>query len=154
MTLRKLSKFSALAIIIGGICPMLFGKDPLPDTPVPAAVQPVTAIISTSPKSADQHKFWDRENIVLFSASAALSGADFAITRSNLQNGGRELNPMVRIFGRSTAGLAANFAGEGIGTVAISYLFHKTGHHRMERMITFLNIGGSAGAVGYGLAHH
>lgn len=143
-----------MIMIIGStFCPVLFAKEPLPDAPVPAAVQPLTAVINTAPKSSDQHKFWDRENIVLFSASAALSGADFAITRSNLQNGGQELNPMVRIFGRSTAGLAANFVGEGIGTMAISYLFHKTGHHKMERMVSFVNIGGSAGAVGYGLAH-
>jgi hypothetical protein len=82
-----------------------------------------------------------------------LDGADFAVTRANLQSGGQELNPIVRVFGRSTAGLAANFAGEGAGTVALSYFFHRTGHHKLERMVSVVNIGGSATAVGYGLAH-
>jgi len=89
----------------------------------------------------------------LFAASAALNGADFAVTRANLQSGGEELNPLVRPFGRSTAGLAVNFAGETAGVIGLSYFFHKTGHHRLERIVSLVNIGGSAGAVAYGLAH-
>jgi hypothetical protein len=100
-----------------------------------------------------QHKFFDKENCALFAGSIALSGADFAVTRSNLQHGGQEFNPLVRIFGRSTAGLAANFTGQSVGTVALSYLFHRTGHHKMERAVSMVNIGGSAAAVGFGLAH-
>jgi hypothetical protein len=100
-----------------------------------------------------RHKFWDRENQILFAASGALSTADFAVTRANLQSGGQELNPLVRLFGRSTAGLAANFASQGVGTAALSYLFHKTGHHKLERAVSFVNIGASTGAVSYGLAH-
>jgi hypothetical protein len=60
---------------------------------------------------------------------------------------------MVRVFGRSTAGLAVNFVGETAGVVGLSYFFHKTGHHKMERMVSVVNIAGSAGAVGFGLAH-
>ncbi|HKV77234.1 MAG TPA: hypothetical protein VJP02_03800 [Candidatus Sulfotelmatobacter sp.] len=100
-----------------------------------------------------EHKFWGRENKLLFVTAAALNGADFAVTRSNLQNGGRELNPVVRIFGRSTTGLAVNFAGETAGVVSLSYFFHKTGHHQLERWVSVVNISSSAGAVGYGLMH-
>jgi hypothetical protein len=82
-----------------------------------------------------------------------LNGADFAITCSNLQGGGRELNPVVRLFGRSTAGLAVNFAGETAGVMSVSYFFHKTGHHKLERWVSIVNISSSAGAVGYDLAH-
>jgi hypothetical protein len=100
-----------------------------------------------------EHKFWDRQNRVLFFAAAALNGADFAVTRANLQSGGQELNPMVRLFGRSTAGLAANFVGETAGVVSLGYFFHKTGHHKMERAVALVNIGSSAGAVTFGLTH-
>jgi hypothetical protein len=82
-----------------------------------------------------------------------VNGADFAVTRANLQRGGQELNPLVRVFGRSTAGLAVNFVGETVGVISLSYFFHKTGHHRLERAVSLFNIGSSAGAVGYGLAH-
>lgn len=100
-----------------------------------------------------EHHFWDKENLALFSTSAALSGADFYVTRSNLQSGGRELNPIVQVFGRSSAGLAMNFAGETAGVIAVSYLFHRTGHHRLERLTSSVNISASAGAVAYGLMH-
>jgi len=56
-------------------------------------------------------------------------------------------------MGSSTPALALNFAGEAAGTVAISYLFDKTRHHKLERITSYVNIGASAGAVSYGLVH-
>jgi hypothetical protein len=75
------------------------------------------------------------------------------VTRANLQSGGVELNPLVRPFARSTAGLAVNFAGETAGVISIGYFLHKTGHHKLERAAALFNIGSSAGAVTYGLTH-
>jgi hypothetical protein len=118
-----------------------------------SAIQPAPAVNAPMPQAPERHKFWDAKNCVLFSAVAALSTADFAVTRANLQNGGRELNPVTRVFGTSTAGLAFNFAGETAGVVGLSYFFHKTGHHKLERMISLINIGGSATAVSFDLAH-
>ena len=63
------------------------------------------------------------------------------------------MNPIVRMFGNSTAGLAVNFVGETAGVMGISYFFHRTGHHKLERAVSYVNIGGSAGAVTYGLTH-
>jgi len=106
------------------------------------------------PEPPSQHRFWDRENRALFSTVAAFSAADFAATRANLANGGRELNPVTGLFSGSTAGLAANFAGETAGVVGLSYFFHRTGHHKLERLTPLANIAASAFAVGYDLAHH
>jgi hypothetical protein len=141
----------AVLMVLGLFCPALLGQGPMPDAPVPST-QPVPTTFATSTTLAGEHKFWDRENRILFAASAAFSAADFAATRANLQNGGRDLNPVVRFFGPSTAGLAVNFAGETLGVIGVSYFFHKTGHHKMERIFTMVNIGSSAGAVGYDLA--
>ncbi len=105
------------------------------------------------PEAPSQHKFWDTENRALFSAVAMSSMADFAVTHANLQNGGKELNPVTRIFSGSTAGLAVNFAGETAGVIGLSYFFHKTGHHRLERIVPLVNFGASAVAVTYGLTH-
>lgn len=116
-------------------------------------IEHASAFVSLPQPMTSEHKFWDRENKLLFFTAAALNGADFAITRSNLQGGGRELNPVVRFFGRSTAGLAVNFAGETAGVMSVSYFFHKTGHHKLERWVSIVNISSSAGAVGYDLAH-
>lgn len=116
------------------------------------AVSP--ALVSPPSSTPERRRFFDKWNIVLFTGSAALDGADFAVTRSNLQSsGGKELNPVVRMFGRSSAGLAVNFAGEATGTVGLSYFFHRTGHFKLERAVSMLNIGASGAAVGYSSTH-
>jgi len=108
---------------------------------------------NTSVPEAPSHRFWDAKNRVLFTAVATLCAADFAVTEANLKNGGVELNPVTRVFSGSTAGLAVNFVGEAGGVIGLSYLFHRTGHHRLERVTPLVNLGASAFAVAYGLAH-
>lgn len=115
----------------------------------------VSPALVTPQSSAPErpHRFFDKWNIALFTGSAALDSADFAVTRSNLQSNGKELNPIVRVFGRSTAGLALNFAGEAAGTVGLSYFFHRTGHFKLERAVSMVNIGATSFAVGYSSSH-
>jgi hypothetical protein len=160
MTFRRLSDFlrlSTIVLVVSAFCPTLHAQALLasatvPEAPTPA-IEPVSPVVITPPVVSVEHKFWDKQNRVLFIAAAASNGADFAVTRANLQSGGQELNPVVRMFGRSTPGLAMNFIGETAGVISLSYFFHKTGHHKMERLVSVINIGSSAGAVGFGLAH-
>src|SRR5271165_3995873 len=119
--------------------------------PPPVVIQPVQT--STVPEAPCDHRFWDRDNSLLFATSAAFSAADFVVTRDNLRSGGQELNPVTRLFSSTTAGLAVNFAGETAGVVGLSYFFHKTNHHKLERAVSMLNIGASAAAVTFDLAH-
>jgi len=63
------------------------------------------------------------------------------------------MNPLARIFGNSTPGLATNFAGETVGVIGLGYLFHRTGHHKLERITSLLNISASGAAVAYGFIH-
>lgn len=138
-------------VTILAFSPSLRAQGPSAEAPKPAleAAHPLI----TAPQPERPHKFLDKQNLALFSASAALAATDFAVTRANLQNNGRELNPIVRVFGNSTAGLAANFAGETASSIGLSYFFHRTGHHKLERAVSAINIGLSAGAVSYSLSH-
>ena len=124
----------------------------------PDAIEPVRPVeplaLKPLPEAPSHRRFWDRENTILFAATVATSAGDFVVTRNNLQNGGQELNPITRVFSGSTAGLALNFAGEAAGVTGMSYLFHKTGHHRLERLAPMLNMAASGYAIGYGLRHH
>ena len=115
-----------------------------------AFVQPAGALIIPKERT---HKFWDSENRILFAVAGGFAAADFCVTRANLASGGRELNPVTRVLSGSTPGLAANFALETGALIGINYLFHKTGHHKLERISSFVNIGSSASAVAYGLSH-
>ncbi len=121
----------------------------------PAAAYAPIPIIAVTPSQheGNKHSFWDRENRILFAATGSLATADFFVTHANLASGGRELNPLTRPFTGSTPALAANFAVETASVIGVSYFFHKTGHHRLERLTSVVNIGGSAGAVAYGLTH-
>ncbi len=115
-----------------------------------AAASP--AVENVLPEAPGQHRFLDTENRLLFVGVAALSAADFAVTRANLRSGGRELDPITRLFSGSTAALAANFAAETAVIVGLSYYLHRTRHHQLERLTSMLNIGASAFAVGYDLS--
>ena len=117
------------------------------------AAEPAMAVILTPRNPETTHKFWDKQNRILFAFATASNASDFAVTRANLQGGGRELNPAVRLFGKSSTGLALNFAGETVGVMGLSYFFHKTGHHKLERLTPIVNFAASAGAVAYGLTH-
>jgi hypothetical protein len=121
----------------------------------PSGIAPVVLVtVPTRGVKPAPHLFRDRENKTLFAINGALAGADFFVTRRNLATNGKELNPVAGIFAGSTPGLAANFMLETGGVIAVSYLFHKTGHHKLERMTSYVNLGASAFAVSYGLAHH
>jgi len=136
---------------------------PIPELPAPTiayskseasgfAFAPVVGVMVPS-KPVGEHRFWDRENRILFTAAGGLAVADFCVTRANLASGGKELNPVTRVFSGSTPGLAGNFALETGGLISVNYLLHKTGHHKLERITSYVNIGSSAGAVAWSLSH-
>jgi CubicO group peptidase (beta-lactamase class C family) len=150
------------AILLGllGLCRPAVSQEVSAALLQPAAMEsssftPSPAFTPARPATLPEatHRFWDRENTLLFATSAAFNAADFIVTRDNLRSGGKELNPVTRVFSGSTPGLAVNFAGETAGVVALSYFFHKTGHHNLERFTSMLNIGSSAAAVTFDLAH-
>ena len=91
------------------------------------------------------HKFLDRRNIVLFSTNAGLIAAD-AFTTDHIVNdypNGQEANPIARPFVEHTSSAKAAFfwASTYAGSIGLSYLFHRTGHHRLERFTQYLLLG-------------
>jgi hypothetical protein len=133
--------------------PMPTATAPLPEATSAFAAPVALVPVSVPLQEPVSHRFWDRENSFLFASVGALAAADFCATRANLASGGKELNPMTRVFAGSTPLLATNFALETAGVVGVSYLFHKTGHHKLERITSFVSIGTSAAAVGYSTDH-
>jgi len=147
---------AAVLLVVLGLCGPALAQEVSFALLQPAWIEPNPMVRSVEPVTlpeAPSHRFWDRENSILFATNAAFSTADFIVTRNNLRNGGQELNPTIRLFSGSTAGLAVNFAGEAVGVVAVSYFFHKTGHHKLERAVSILNIGSSAAAVTFDVVH-
>jgi hypothetical protein len=100
-----------------------------------------------------QHKFWDRQNTLLFAAHAGLAATDFALTHRNLSSGGKELNPIARPFtDMGTPGEVLFFAGTTAMSIGTSYLLHKTQHHSLERWVARYGVAESGAAVAFDLA--
>ena len=100
------------------------------------------------------HRFWDTENKALFLIHAGVETTDFVVTHRNLAAGGHEMNPLGRSLCESgTAGQAAFFGMRTAGATGISYLFHRTNHHRLERAATIFMISDSGYGVGYSIAN-
>jgi hypothetical protein len=101
-----------------------------------------------------KHDFWDVSNKVLFASHAGLEAVDFGITHRNLSQGGREMDSMAKALCESgTPGQLVFFGGRMVGVIAISYLLHRTGHHKLERAFPIYASGDSAYGVAYSFAH-
>jgi len=88
------------------------------------------------------------ENNVSLSILAGLVAADAITTQRGLNEGLREVNPIMRPF--VTRGAAGEAAGSALGfgaAVGVAYLLHCTHHYKAERVTMRLMIAGEAGFV-------
>jgi hypothetical protein len=100
-----------------------------------AGVQPAT----TTPEAPPVHAFWDRTNILLFSGVAIFRGLDYASTRNMQARGRKEILLAPEVVNNSAAFASLEAAGAAT-SVGISYIFHRTGHHTLERWMSISHI--------------
>jgi hypothetical protein len=107
-------------------------QQPTPQTESPAP-------IPEAPSKAQPHRFWDRTNILLFSGVAIFRGLDYASTR-NFQARGRGEILIPDDVVNNSAGFASLEAAGTMASVGISYLLHRTNHHKLERWMSIGHI--------------
>jgi hypothetical protein len=132
-----------------------FGEGP-PDapslayTPYVAASSKAMASASGKPQDSSAHRFFDHGNRVRAGILAGLIAADGVSTQEILRGGGRwrEMNPMARPFVNQGAPgqLAASVLGYGF-SLGTSYLLHRAGHHKLEKLMLDASIGIEAETV-------
>jgi hypothetical protein len=92
------------------------------------------------------HRFWDRENDLLFAGVGAARALDYASTLNLRRRGLDEI-----LLTNSVADNHPLFGGiEAAATAAsigVSYLFHRTGHHRLERWTSIIHFGVATGGA-------
>jgi hypothetical protein len=128
------------------------------DPNAPSAPQPAgNATPSDQEKSSDAakaanppapgvHRFWDRENDWLFAGVGAGRALDYASTLNLRRRGINEVfltNSIVDnhpLFGGIEVAATA-------ASVGVSYLFHRTGHHRLERWTSAIHFGVATGGA-------
>jgi len=103
---------------------------------------------STLPDAPSHRPFWTVENRVNVSILAGLVAADAFTTQRGLNQGLREVNPVMRPF--VTRGAAGEAVGSALGFgagVGIVYLLHRSHHYKAERITMRLIVAGESGFV-------
>jgi hypothetical protein len=108
-------------------------------------IGPTSVIVDHVPT---EHRFWDRKNILLFSGVAVFRGLDYASTR-NFERRGRQEVLIPDDVVNNSAGFASLEAAGAATSVGIAYIFHRTGHHKMERWLSAGHIGVTAFGVAW-----
>ena len=85
------------------------------------------------------HRFWDRTNKALFLGVAGARALDFASTQSFRGKGREEILLSNSIVDNKPLFAAIEMAGTA-ASVGISYLFHRSGHHKVERWVSIVHI--------------
>jgi hypothetical protein len=99
--------------------------------------------------AASVHSFWDKKNVLLFTGVGVFRGLDYASTKNMLARGREEILVPDDVV-NSPAGFPALEAAGTATSVGISYIFHRTGHHKMERWVSIVHIG----VTGFGVARN
>jgi len=108
------------------------------------AVQPLPA----RKNPAAVHRFWDKQNIILFSGVGVARGLDYSSTLNMRRRGNDEW-----LLNNATVDNHAEFAAIEVATAAasvgLSAIWHYTGHHKLERWTSYVHIGVTIAGAGW-----
>jgi hypothetical protein len=118
----------------------------------PLIAQTTSQSQSTAPQpnltpASGAHKFFNAANIGLFSGVAAIRTLDYTSTRYFRRRGLDEALLNNRIVDNKPLFVSIEIAGT-VASIGISYLFHATGRHKLEKLMSIGHIGiGAFGAI-------
>src|SRR5271170_5247486 len=144
---RSLRPALILAIVVAtAFCARvtLGQESPAPKADAPVGVDPSIAarLIALLPERT--HRFWDEENDWLFAGVGASRTLDYFSTLNMRRRGRQEILLTNEVVDNHAAFATIEAAGTGT-SIAISYLFHHYGHHKLERWTSIAHIGLAAG---------
>ena len=94
-----------------------------------------------------EHRFWDTTNDLLFAGVGASRTLDYFSTLNMRRRGRDEILLNNDVVDNHAAFAAIEAAGTG-ASIGLSYLFHRYGHHKLERATSIVHIGlATTGAV-------
>jgi hypothetical protein len=130
---------------------LLFLASSLPAQERPAALTPtgVTRPATQAPPRTEgpKHTFWDRRNAWLFAGVGAARALDYASSQDFRAKGVNERLLSNRIVDNKPLFVGIEVAGT-FASIGVAYLFHRSGHHKIERWISIVHIGvGVGGSV-------
>lgn len=114
-------------------------------TPLPATT-PETglSVASADPPPPQVHRFFDQENLLLFSGVAAGRAFDYVSTRRFRDKHLKEWLLDDDTVDNKPLFISIEAAATAL-SIAASYALHQTGHHRLERWASILHIAFATG---------
>jgi hypothetical protein len=134
---RHLCLWALILVCAGGL---LAQENPATPAATAATAKPPTQ----SKTQTEPHKFWDTENICLFTAVGGARMMDYASTRHLRDQGNNEWLLTNSIVDNRPLFVGIELAGTA-ASIGVSYLFHRTGHHSLERWTSTAHIGVGVG---------
>jgi hypothetical protein len=113
--------------------------------PAPAPVS--TRAPDNANSSRETHRFWDKENDWLFAGVGASRTLDYFSTLNFRRRGRQEILLTNDLVDDHPAFAAVETGATGL-SIGVSYIFHRYGHHKLERWTSFVHIGlATTGAI-------
>lgn len=111
-------------------------------------IQERTVVNKTQKEAAfEPHHFWDKENGWLFAGVGAARTLDYFSTLNMRRRGRQEIFLTNDVVDNHAAFATIEAAATG-ASMGASYLFHRYGHHKLERWTSFVHLGlATTGAV-------
>jgi hypothetical protein len=147
---------AALAALLMGVSAQIAGAQ-TPRTEYPASPSqtqnaPPTAVHGEPEKRnlwidpPKEHRFWDKQNDWLFAAVGASRTFDYFSTLNLRRRGDQEILVTNDLVDDHAAFAVVEAAGTGV-SIGASYLFHRYGHHKLERWTSIVHFGLTTGGA-------
>ena len=131
-----------LVLIVLAVYPVGLGAQDGPSSP--ATVSTAAPALPNGSYSGSSHRFWDRENLGLFAGVAGGRMLDYASTRHFRNQGNYEWLLTNSVVDNRPLFVGIELAGTA-ASIGVSYVFHRTGHHTLERWVSIGHIGVAVG---------
>ncbi|MGC2230657.1 MAG: hypothetical protein WBA09_04075 [Candidatus Acidiferrum sp.] len=106
----------------------------------PGAAAPSLADNHKRSRKEGEHRFWDRENAWLFAGVGAARTLDYFSTLNMRRRGRQEIFLTNDVVDNHAAFAAIEASATGV-SIGAAYLFHRYGHHKLERWTSIVHIG-------------
>ena len=106
-------------------------------TPAPIIVAPTGK--HQNKEQPPPHHFWDKKNDWLFAGVGAARTFDYFSTLNLRRRGDQEILVTNDVVDNHAAFAVVEAAGTGV-SIGVSYLFHRYGHHKLERWISITHL--------------
>jgi hypothetical protein len=138
---------TALALSLLVAAAPLFAQNATDPTPAPPSLENPAPSTMHADHPPYEHKFWEKQNGLLFGGVAASRTLDYFSTLNMRRRGRQEVFLTNDVVDNHAAFATIEAASTGV-SMAASYLFHRYGHHRLERWTSYVHIGlATSGAV-------